>query len=81
MFSLSARQRDALAANWPHWRRYHALPLEHANRNLIFNYKIASVCGILIGTGNQKLSEVHDYLRSSYLVGTPDAQRTACSRR
>jgi hypothetical protein len=32
-----------------HRRRYHALALEHANRNLIFSYKIASVCGILIG--------------------------------
>ena len=27
---------------------------------LFFNYKIASVCGIVIGTGNHKLSEVHD---------------------
>jgi ATP-dependent Clp protease adaptor protein ClpS len=32
-----------------HRRRYHALALEHANRNLIFNYKIASVCGIVTG--------------------------------
>src|SRR5215467_2297618 len=40
------RPRDA--GHSPHRQRYHALPLEHANRNLIFNYKIASVCGILI---------------------------------
>jgi ATP-dependent Clp protease adaptor protein ClpS len=30
-------------------QRYHGLPLEHANRNTIFHYKIAPVCGILIG--------------------------------
>jgi ATP-dependent Clp protease adaptor protein ClpS len=29
-------------------QRYHALPLEQANRNIIFHYKIAPVCGILI---------------------------------
>jgi ATP-dependent Clp protease adaptor protein ClpS len=47
---LLRRQRgDVRAADRTHSRRYHALPLEHANRNLIFNYKIASVCGILIG--------------------------------
>jgi len=44
--------RYARAGDWPHCQRYHALPLEHAHRDLIFNYKIASVCGILIGTGN-----------------------------
>ena len=32
-----------------HPQRYHALPLEHAKRNIIFHYKIAPVCGILIG--------------------------------
>jgi ATP-dependent Clp protease adaptor protein ClpS len=32
----------------PHLQRYHALPLEHANRDIIFHYKIAPVCGILI---------------------------------
>ena len=37
------------------------LPLEHANRNLIFNYKIASVCGIVIGNRKPQLSEIHDY--------------------
>ncbi len=31
--------------------------LEHANPNLIFNYKIVSVCGILIVNRNHKLSE------------------------
>jgi hypothetical protein len=44
---------------------------------LFFNYKIASVCGILIGTGNYKLSEVHDDLCLPYRVRTPDARRTA----
>ena len=48
---------------------------------LFFNYKIASVCGILIGTGNDKLSEVHDHLCLSHRVRTPDARRTARGRR
>jgi ATP-dependent Clp protease adaptor protein ClpS len=39
--------RHARAGDWPRSQRYHALPLEHDNRDLIFNYKIASVCGIL----------------------------------
>ena len=47
---------------------------------LFFNYKIASVCGILIGTGNDKLSEVHDCLCLSYRVTILDAQRTAGGR-
>jgi len=73
--------RYARASDSLHWQRYHALPLEHDNRDLIFNYKIVSDCGILIGTGNHKLSEVHDYLCSSYLVGTPDARCPARGRR
>jgi ATP-dependent Clp protease adaptor protein ClpS len=36
------------AAGQVHWRRYHALPLEHAYWIIIFHYKIAPVCGILI---------------------------------
>jgi hypothetical protein len=46
MLSVASSFLHALAGDR---RRYHALALEHANRNLIFNYKVASVCGILIG--------------------------------
>jgi len=60
-------------------RWYHALPLEHAKRDIIFHYKIAPVCGILIG--NKKttrpksmISSVH---HSSWPSRTPGVPRAA----
>jgi ATP-dependent Clp protease adaptor protein ClpS len=44
-------------------RRYHSLPLEHANRIIIFHYKIAPVCGILIG--NEKTTSCPESMTSS----------------
>jgi hypothetical protein len=51
--------------------------LGHANRRLIFNYKIASVCGILGADRKQPAIPIHDYARSSYPFGTLDIRRTA----
>jgi ATP-dependent Clp protease adaptor protein ClpS len=52
----------AVAAGRPHRQWYHALPLEHANRNIIFHYKIAPVCGILIG--NEKTTSPKSMISS-----------------
>jgi hypothetical protein len=43
----------------------------------IFNYKIASVCGILGANRKQPAIPIHDYPRSSYLIGTLDIRPTA----
>jgi ATP-dependent Clp protease adaptor protein ClpS len=59
--------------------RYHALPLEQANRNIIFHYKIAPVCGILIG--NRKTTSPKSMISSVHQMSsdprTPGAPRGA----
>jgi ATP-dependent Clp protease adaptor protein ClpS len=73
---------SAFSSPWR--RRYHALPLEHANRNIIFHYKIAVVCGIL--TGNEKTTSPTSMIPSVHHMssdpghahdGAPGAPRAA----
>ena len=59
--------------------RYHSLPLEHANQNIIFHYKIVPVCGILIA--NKKITSPTSMIPSVHQMssapGTPGAPRAA----
>jgi ATP-dependent Clp protease adaptor protein ClpS len=58
--SLRGGTQAIVAAPRRQW--YHGLPLEHALRNIIFHYKIAPVCGILIG--NKKPSSPKSMISS-----------------
>jgi ATP-dependent Clp protease adaptor protein ClpS len=47
---------------------YPGLPLEHANRIIIFHYKIAPVCGIL--SGNKKIISPTSMILSGYQMSS-----------
>jgi len=51
----TASMRDASHAGWPCWQKHHVLPIYiNAAGPLIFGYKIASVCGILVASRKQE---------------------------
>jgi hypothetical protein len=71
---LRCRGRRRATSHSQGW--YPALTLEHAKRNIIFHYKIDPVCGILTyqEQENHKLSEIHDRICTSYVIGPSEAR-------
>jgi hypothetical protein len=57
------------------------LPWNMPTGILFLTTRSPRIAAFLSGTGNYKLSEIHDYACSSYHVGTKDAGRTASGRR